>query len=52
MIFNSSVLMNISVCQCKLNKINEALFALNRAIKYNPGYTKALVKRGEINMSL
>ena len=35
-----------------MGKNDEAMVTLNKAIKYNPKYAKALVKRGEINMIL
>ena len=36
----------------KLDQKDEAIKSLNLAIKYNPKYAKALVKRGEIKMML
>lgn len=45
--FNSTLLLNISIGQEKLGKKPEALAALNQAIKYNPKYSKALVRRGD-----
>lgn len=50
--YNSTLLLNIAICQCKLGKNDLAIPALNRAIKYNPRYAKALVKRGEVNLAL
>lgn len=50
--YNSTLLLNIAIGQCKLGKNDEAMRALNKAIKYNPKYSKALVKRGEINLVL
>lgn len=50
--YNSTLLLNIAICQCKLGRNDEAIIALNRAIKYNPKYAKALVKRGEVNLAL
>ncbi len=44
--------MNTAICQAKLNKNDEAIKSLNLAIKYNPKYAKALVKRGEIYVAL
>ena len=44
--------MNIAIANCKMNKNQDALIALNKAIKYNPKYVKALVKRGEVNIVL
>ena len=50
--FNSSLLMNISICHDKLGDKKEALRSLNKAIKYNPKYAKALVKRGDMHLAL
>jgi len=50
--YNSTLLLNISIAQVKLGKNDLAMRALNRAIKYNPKYAKALVKRGEVYLSL
>ena len=50
--FNSQILLNSAICQVKLKKLDEAIKSLNLAIKYNPKYAKALVKRGEINIML
>lgn len=50
--YNSTLLLNISIAHCKLARNDLAIQALNRAIKYNPKYAKALVKRGEINLAL
>jgi len=52
MAYNSTLLLNIAIANCKLNKNDDAIIALNKAIKYNPRYAKALVKRGEINIVL
>jgi len=49
--FNATILLNISICHVKLNNNSEALVALNRAIKFNPKYAKALVKRGEVYLA-
>lgn len=48
--YNSTLLLNIAIAQVKLGKNVEALRALNRAIKFNPKYAKAYVKRGEIHI--
>lgn len=45
-------MLNISICHDKLGKKEEALKALNKCLKYNPKYPKALVKRGEIHIDL
>jgi len=44
--------LNIAIANCKLNKNDDAIVALNKAIKFNPKYSKALVKRGEMNLAL
>jgi tetratricopeptide (TPR) repeat protein len=44
--------LNTAICQAKLNKNDESIKSLNLAIKYNPKYAKALVKRGEIYVAL
>lgn len=50
--FNATILLNISICQDKLGKKDDALRSLNKCIKYNPKYPKALVKRGETHIAL
>jgi tetratricopeptide (TPR) repeat protein len=50
--FNSTLLLNIAICQVKLGKNEDALVALNKAIKMNKKYAKALVKRGEVWLSM
>lgn len=50
--YNSTLLLNIAIANCKLNKNDDAIVALNKAIKFNPKYSKALVKRGEMNLAL
>ena len=50
--FNATILLNISICQDKLGKKDEALRSLNKSIKYHPKYAKALVKRGETHVAL
>lgn len=50
--YNSTLLLNISICQVKLGKNDLALAALNRAIKFKPNYAKALVKRGEVYIAM
>jgi len=44
--------LNKAICETKLNKTEDALKSLNIAIKMNPNYAKALVKRGEVNQML
>lgn len=46
------MLLNIAIAQVKLGNNDEAMRALNRAIKFNPKYAKAYVKRGEVYMLL
>ena len=50
--YNSTLLLNIAICYTKIGKNELAIPSLNKAIKYNPKYAKALVKRGEINLVL
>jgi tetratricopeptide (TPR) repeat protein len=50
--FNSTLLLNIAICEVKLNHNDKALVALNKAIKMNKKYAKALVKRGEVYMAM
>lgn len=50
--FNATMLLNISICQDKLGDKREALYSLNKSIKYNPKYAKALVKRGDMHIAL
>jgi DnaJ family protein C protein 7 len=50
--YNSTLLLNISICQVKLGKQDLALAALNKAIKFKPKYSKALVKRGEVRIAM
>jgi len=50
--FNATLLLNISICHVKLGNNDKALVALNKAIKMNKKYAKALVKRGEVYMQM
>ena len=50
--YNATMLLNISICQDKLGDKREALYSLNKSIKYNPKYAKALVKRGDMHLAL
>ena len=50
--FNSTILFNISFSYEKLGKKDEQLIALNQAIKYNPKYGKALIKRGDLYVAM
>lgn len=49
--YNSTLLLNKSIAQNKLKQNDNALISLNLCIKMNPKYSKALVKRGEVNMA-
>jgi tetratricopeptide (TPR) repeat protein len=46
------MLLNISICYDKIGNMQDALNSLNIAIKYNPIYTKALIKRGDMHCEL
>ena len=50
--YNSQILLNTAIAQVKLKKNDEAMKSLNLAIKYNPKYGKAYVKRGEVKMAI
>lgn len=50
--FNSTILLNMAICQTKLDRKDEAIKSLGTALKYKPNYAKALVKRGEIYLSM
>ena len=50
--YNSTILLNIAIAQVRLKKNDLAMTALNKAIKYNPRYAKAYVKRGEVYVML
>lgn len=50
--YNSKLLLNIAIAQVKLDNKPSAMIALNKAIKYKPDYSKALVKRGEILITM
>jgi tetratricopeptide (TPR) repeat protein len=43
--------MNVSIVYEKKNKKKDAIAALNQAIRYNPKYNKALVRRGDWYLS-
>lgn len=45
--FNATLLLNVSIAYEKLNNRSKKLEALNKALKYNPKYSKALVRRGD-----
>lgn len=50
--YNSTILLNKAIAFNKLNKNEEALACLNKCLKMNPEYAKALVKRGEVHQLL
>lgn len=50
--YNSQILLNTAICQVKLGQNEEAIKSLNLAIKYNPKYAKAYVKRGEVRLAM
>lgn len=50
--YNAAILLNISICEDKQGKKQDALRTLNKALKYNPKYAKALCKRGDMRMAL
>ena len=45
--FNATLLLNVSIGHEKLGDKIKKLEALNLALKYNPKYAKALVRRGD-----
>ncbi len=47
--FNSTIYQNIAVAHFKSKKYEEALKVLNKCLKLDPNYVKALIKRGEVN---
>jgi DnaJ homolog subfamily C member 7 len=51
-IFNATIYNNRALCYQKKNKLLEALGDVNAAIELNPNYSKAYLRRGNINMSL
>ena len=50
--YNATILLNKAIALVKLDKKEQALKELNLCLKYNPQYAKALVKRGEVRVSL
>jgi len=50
--YNSTILFNKAVAYSKVSMNKEALDDLSKAIEMNDDYTKAYVKRGEINLVL
>jgi DnaJ family protein C protein 7 len=51
-IFNATIYNNRALCLQKKNKLLEALADVNTAIGLNANYSKAYLRRGNINMSL
>lgn len=49
--YNSAIMFNRSIAFSKLGDNSSAMKDLDRAIEMNEDYTKAYIKRGEINMS-
>jgi len=49
--YNSAILFNRAVAYSKLSKPNEAIEELNAAIAINEDYTKAYIKRSELNLA-
>ena len=47
--YNATILLNKSIALTKQGKKEPSLTCLNKAIKMNPQYAKALVKRGEVH---
>ena len=50
--FNSTLLLNMAIAHDKLGDKEESLRCLNKCLKYNPKYPKALVKRGDMHVAL
>jgi tetratricopeptide (TPR) repeat protein len=50
--YNSTILLNKAIALVKLGKNEQALKELNQCLKFNPQYAKALVKRGEVYVTL
>lgn len=51
-IFNATIFANKALCYQKQNKLMDALREVNKAIKLNPNYTKAYMRRGNVQMAL
>lgn len=47
--YNATIHLNIAIALNKVKKNEEALDELNKAVLLNPAYTKAYIKRGEVN---
>lgn len=45
--FNATILLNVSIAYEKLGDRSKKLESLNHALRYNPKYAKALVRRGD-----
>jgi len=50
--YNSTLLLNKAIALVKLQRNEQALKELNQCLRFNPHYAKALVKRGEVHVSL
>jgi len=50
--FNATILLNKAIALVKLNINEQALKELNQCLRLNPLYAKALVKRGEVRVTL
>ena len=50
--YNATVYLNLAIGLHKNKKTEESLTALNKSIQLNPDYTKAYVKRAEVNEDL
>lgn len=50
--YNSIIYLNKSIALSKISKHEESKACLNKAIKMNPSYAKALVKRAEMHSAL
>jgi len=47
--YNATILLNKSIALNKQGKKDAALSSLNKCLRMNPQYAKALVKRGEVH---
>jgi DnaJ family protein C protein 7 len=50
--YNSTLLLNKAIALVKLGNNDQALKELNQCLRFNPQYAKALVKRGEVHVTL
>lgn len=51
---NATICLNMALCHLKLDQPqkDEAMRLLNRAIKFNPKYAKAYIKRGDLYLQM